>query len=320
MNQQQSKSAFFYLKFYIVIYGIMTIYKCKFCNYETERKNDYDKHMKTDKHKTHNMISPIYLCKKCEYSTLKKSDFDRHLTTKKHIGNKPDNSIEQQDINYTLQKLINKMNIIDKKNDQNVNKIVKEARIIKYSILTILNNNFKNTPSIEYIKQTPFIIELEKEYNARINDNTDKIFMLIFQDYEKKKLTKTLSDIILRFVKKDDQTLQSVFNIDCARSNFATKINDFWLNDKKGLQLRKYTINKVIFYMIDVLEIFRLQLVEIRNENLKNPTHESSEYLMKYQALLLEVVSFLNHPSTHSKIITQLSPNLRCDEQLLLCE
>jgi hypothetical protein len=208
--------------------------------------------------------------------------------------------------------------VIKENNNQNTNKLIKEARNMKKSILTILNTHFKDSPSIEYIKEEPFIVELEKEYKCKVNNGSDKIFMLIFQDYEKKKLVKTLSELILKFVKKDDQTFQSVFNIDSARSNFATKIDDFWLNDKKGLQLRKFTIDKVIYFMIEVLEIFRLQLVKIRNDNIKKPTRASSDYLMKNQALLLEVVSFLNHPSTHTKIIQQLSPNLRYDEQLFI--
>jgi hypothetical protein len=212
------------------------------------------------------------------------------------------------------------INKINDTNNKNTNKIVKEARNIKKSIITPLNTHFKDSPSIEYIKEKPFIVELEKEYKAKVDDGTDKLFTRIFQDYEKKKLIKTLSDLILKFVKKDDQTFQSVFNIDSARSNFATKIDDFWLNDKKGLQLRKFTVDKVVHYMIDVLEIFRLQLVKIREQNIKNPLTKRSDYLMENQTLLLEVVSFLTNSNTHSKIITQLSPNLRCDEQLLqLC-
>ena len=72
--------------------------------------------------------------------------------------------------------------------------------------------------------------------------------------------------------------------------------------------------------MIEVLEVFRLQLVKIREQNIKKPSTERSDYLMTNQMILLEIVNFLNHPSTHTKIIMELSPNLRCEEQILLCE
>jgi hypothetical protein len=295
----------------------MTNYECKICKFHTKLKTNYTKHLLTIKHRLNTHI--ILECKSCNYKTTKKSDFERHLTTKKHVNNNsiqhptPDVDDKIEDLKYEIQKL-------KENNNQNTNKIVREARIMKKSIITMLNTYFKDSPSIEYIKDKPFNIELEKEYKAKINDGTDRLFMKIFQDYEKKKLINTLVELILKFVKKDQQKLQSVFNIDSARSNFATKIDDFWMNDKKGLQLRKFTVNKVVSHMIDVLEVFRLQLVEMREKNIKNPTSSSSDYLMKYQALLLEVVSFLNHSTTHTKIIQQLSPNLRCDEQLLLCE
>jgi hypothetical protein len=304
----------------------MTLYECKPCGFQTKLKANYTTHLTTNKHKLNTKI--ISECKFCNYKTIKKTDYTRHLLSKKHLNN---SSVQNNNHNMEekmeqllneIQKLkeINEKNtvVIKENNNQNTNKLIGEARNMKKSILTLLNTHFKDSPSIEYIQEKPFIVELEKEYKCKVNDGSDKIFMRIFTDYEKKKLVKTLSELILKFVKKDDQTFQSVFNIDSARSNFATKIDDFWLNDKKGLQLRKFTIDKVIYFMIEVLEVFRLQLVKIREQNIKKPETSRSDYLMKNQALLLEVVSFLNHPSTHTKIIQQLSPNLRCDEQLFL--
>ena len=90
------------------------------------------------------------------------------------------------------------------------------------------------------------------------------------------------------------------------------------MNDKKGIQLRKFTIDKVVNYMIDILEVFRLILVKMRKENIVKSTVERSDYIMKYQLILFEVVNFLNNPYTHTKIINQLSPNLRCADELLM--
>jgi hypothetical protein len=201
--------------------------------------------------------------------------------------------------------------------NQNTNKIVKEARSIKKSILTILNTNFKDTPSIDYIDESEFRNELEKEYKYKINDPENKLFMRIFSDYENKKLIQTLSNLILKFVKKEDQKNQSVFNIDSARGNYATKIEDIWHNDKSGLQLKKYTLDVIIKYMINVLNIFRLKLIEVRNENIKSPSESRSDYLMKYQALLLEVNAYLTNVNTHKKVILFMCPELRVDQKLL---
>ena len=69
--------------------------------------------------------------------------------------------------------------------------------------------------------------------------------------------------------------------------------------------------------MIDVLEVFRMRLVKIRKENMIKSTTYNSDYLMKYQSLMFEVVSFLNNPNTHMRIIYEISPNLRCNEKLI---
>ena len=331
----------------------MIKYECIVCEFETQKKTNYERHLSSERHKLiyKNHIlktSKIFNCNTCNYKTIKQTDYKRHLLSKKHL-NKTSIQINNLNNQNPVQDILNKLdtveqtqnektellmkeieklrelneqntNKINETNNQNTHKLVKEARLIKQSMLTLLNTHFKDTPSIEYIKQEPFFEALEEEYNAKINDGSDKLFMRIFTDYEKKKLVKTLSDLILKFVKKDDQKFQSVFNIDSARFNFATKIDDFWMNDKKGIKLRKFTIDKVVNFMIDVLEVFRLRLVRMRKENIIKSTIERSDYLMTNQKLLFEVVNFLNHPSTHTKIITELSPNLRYeyDEQLLL--
>ena len=158
---------------------------------------------------------------------------------------------------------------------------------------------------------------MEKEYKAKVTDKDDKLIMRIFSDYENKRIVESISKIILKLVKKEDQTKQSVFNIDSARGNFATKIEDFWHNDKNGLQLKKYTLEMVIKYMVSLLDDFRLKLVKIRNENIKKPNLERSDYLMKYQSILLEVYSYLNNSITHKKIILHMCPELRIEQQLL---
>jgi hypothetical protein len=200
-------------------------------------------------------------------------------------------------------------------NSHNTNKIVKEARAIKKSILSILNTNFKDTPSIDYIPEDEFRKELELEYKAKINDKDDKLFKRIFNDFTNKKLVQTLSNLIIKFIKKEDQKLQSVFNIDSARGNYATKIEDFWHNDKSGLQLKKYTLDMVIRFMLNVLDIYRQKLDNILKK--KKRTQEEMDYIMEYQTLFIEVRSFLTNINTHKKVILFMCPELRLEQKIL---
>jgi hypothetical protein len=277
--------------------------------YSTTRTTLYDRHLNTQKHK-HNV-------------NINKKTIEDHDTSGNIIINKIDNLSKQNDkvlqINEELRQKIEELEKSNRElkeaNNQNTNKIVKEARAIKKSILTILNTNFKDTPSIDYIPEEEFRKELELEYKAKITDKQDKLFMRIFNDFKNKKLVQTLANLIIKFVKKEDQKLQSVFNIDSARGNYATKIEDFWHNDKSGLQLKKYTLDMVIKFMLNVLDVYRQKLDNILKQ--KNRTQEDMDYIMEYQTLFIEVRSFLTNINTHKKVILFMCPELRLDQKML---
>ena len=116
-------------------------------------------------------------------------------------------------------------------------------------------------------------------------------------------------------MKKEDQKSQSVFNIDSARGNFATKIEDLWLNDKSGLQLKKYTLDMIIGFMLNVLDVYGQRLEKMIKE--KNKTTARMDYIMSNQNLFLEVRSFLTNSNTHKKVIIMLCPELRLDNKML---
>ena len=271
-----------------------------------------------------------YTCDNCNYISTKKTDYARHLITKKHIQKlTKDKSNDKQPENQTktnnkdiivesLEELKNKIEQLERTNNQNTHTIVKEARTIKKSLLSILNSNFKDTPSIEYIDEDDFITHLEDEYNLKIDAKDNKIFMRIFSDFERKKLIHSMSKVILRFLKKEDQKSQSVFNIDAARGNYATKIQDIWHNDKKGLQMKKYTIDMMMKYMINVMDIYRLRLVDMYNENKLKKDINVTDYIMEKQGLLLNVNAFLTSPITHKKIVLNMCSELRMDDNLLI--
>ena len=282
----------------------MTIHTCKYCNYAIDKKNDYDKHLRTIKHKN-NMVK-----------NTNTNTNTNNIDISNNIINKIDNLSKQNELLQKKIELLEKSNQeLKDVNNKNTNKIVKEARAIKKSILSILNANFKDTPSIDYIDEEDFRLELEKEYKRKISDTNNELFIRIFNDYTNKKLIKTLSDLILKFVKKEDQKSQSVFNIDSARGNFATKIEDLWLNDKSGLQLKKYTLDMIIGFMLNVLDVYGQRLEKMIKE--KNKTTARMDYIMSNQNLFLEVRSFLTNSNTHKKVIIMLCPELRLDNKML---
>jgi phenylpyruvate tautomerase PptA (4-oxalocrotonate tautomerase family) len=281
----------------------MIEHKCRVCVYNTHKICDYNKHLLTKKHIKNVMLNPINnnLINKIDIITENQSNLAKQNAE----------VIKQND---ELRKEIQKLKEVS---NENTNKIVKEARTIKKSILSVLNTNFKDTPSIDYIEEKDFRIEFEEEYNLKLNDPENKIFMRIFSDFKKRKLIQSLSNVIVRIIKKEDQNVQSVFNIDASRGNYATKIEDIWHNDKKGMQLKKYTIDVITNYMINIMDIYRSRLVDMYNENKIKKNINVTDYIMECQGLLFDVNAFLTNPNTHKRIILNMCPELRIDDKFL---
>jgi hypothetical protein len=154
----------------------------------------------------------------------------------------------------------------------------------------MLNSKFKDTPALDYIKEEEFINGLQLEYKCKVYIDDDTIFMKIFRDYEKKHLAKVIADIILRIIIKDDKHKQAVFNIDFARGNFATKAETHWMNDKKGVELKKFTLSKIVDYMINILNIFRKQLCKIIEDNKNKENTERMDYFMLNQKRMYQQI------------------------------
>ena len=61
-------------------------YTCDFCNYDTDNKKDYNKHLTTRKHKNL-ALNKHYICSICNFTTYKRYDYKRHMITLKHLSN-----------------------------------------------------------------------------------------------------------------------------------------------------------------------------------------------------------------------------------------
>ena len=162
-----------------------------------------------------------HICKLCNYATSNLALYIRHTKTQKHKNNilLNKNTVDVSGNTIIIEKIDNlakqneelkkKIELLEKSNqelkevsNENTHKIVKEARVIKKSILSMLNTDYKDTPSIDYIKEDEFRIEFEEEYNFKIDDKDNRLFMRIFSDYKKRKLIDSLCNVIVRIIKK----------------------------------------------------------------------------------------------------------------------
>jgi hypothetical protein len=271
----------------------------------------------------------IYNCEYCKYNTLNITNYKRHLLTQKHINNNKFIQIENkikhiiektekieektEKIEEKTEKIEEKTKDIEKKTAFQINSAIQNQNKFNKSVLNILKDKFSNNPALEKIDETDFIKELELEYECKINEKECKLQLLIIKDYKNKRLIDTLSKIILKFIKKEELSLQSIFNTDCSRGNYATKLETTWLNDKFGMKFRDIILSPIIEYIINALEPLRNKIVKLSELNRKSPSMDKSDFIMENSNSLLELNCMLVKKKTLEQIIYKLSPQLQLE-------
>ena len=170
--------------------NIKNKYSCFCCNYFTSKKNDWDRHIKTKKHKKNSEISiapqkkeqKLILCKKCGKTYKHQSSYSRHkkkcefiLHKKKanftaknankcseNANKNSESQLSQMDTNTILQKIEN----IETKIENNLN-IKNLNNTNNITINMFLNEHCKNALNL-----TDFIEKLKITLNDLIESKT----------------------------------------------------------------------------------------------------------------------------------------------------
>jgi hypothetical protein len=136
-------------------------YECKKCNYSTIYKTNYNKHLKTTKHKVavlkiqkntktpknpkssnessnENSSKKQYFCRCCDFSTHNKKDYDRHETTNKHKKNVENHLVFEKQNNELITNMV--VEIMKQNTDMFKTIITDQTQ----KILEVQNNNAIN--------------------------------------------------------------------------------------------------------------------------------------------------------------------------------
>ena len=294
----------------------MVIYTCEYCNYETPNITNHKRHLLTQKHinndKFVRLKDEINILKNDTTKINEKVNNLKDNTTKinEKVNNLKDNT---KRINLTVNNLKDDTEKIKRDTKKQINNAVIKQNKFNRSVMTILTQQFGQNPPLEKINEEDFNKELELEYNSKINDKNCKLQLLIIQDFKNKRLIDTISKLILKFLKKEETSLQSIFNTDCSRGNYATKLDSIWLNDKFGMKLRDIILRPIIEYTINALEPLRNKIVKLTDLNRKSPSLDKSDYIMENSNYLLEVNCMLVKKKTYEQIIFKLSPQLQLE-------
>lgn len=129
----------------------MTHFMCDICNYTTDKRGNYNRHLNTKKHKKKVMsIGEVFKCSLCNYVTVRRNNYLRHLRSAIHKEDEDDIDINDDEMVNLSNKIINlnkddveTENLITLQNS--INKILEEQENLKKMIPnsggnTIINN------------------------------------------------------------------------------------------------------------------------------------------------------------------------------------
>ncbi|QKF94475.1 zinc finger C2H2-type protein [Fadolivirus algeromassiliense] len=253
---------------------------CSTCNYESDIKFNYEKHLNTKKHKekvnqktNHTNVVPIpYLshtnnggekCNFCGKIYSNSSSLARHknaCSEKKEYEDKM-RILEDKysmEINHLKELLAketknseDKVRMLESEN-RNLRILLNNAgNIVKTSVSTMsyIVKNYTEAPALESIKN---IQALHYEMTS------DEFVTRLLYEYRHETLISFIGDLLIKNYKKEDPKKQSIWNSDTSRLTYIIReiINNNnldWKVDKKGIKTTKYIIEPVLKYISDKL-------------------------------------------------------------------
>jgi hypothetical protein len=245
-------------------------FKCICCNYATCDKFNYQRHLKSNKHKLKDLkldkgslekpkkYSKIVLSNQgknnllCEYCKQKYAT-SGSLARHKKICSEKNSEIE-------LLKKENEMlkTLFDEKEDKisilkaevaHLKSIVNNTgSMVKTSISTMafVIKNFREAPALELVTDCSAL---------HYEQNTNQFVEEIIHQFDHDKLDAYIGDFIVKNYKKVDPSKQSIWNSDTNRLTYLIRelLNNKvdWKVDKKGIKTKKFIIEPILGYIDD---------------------------------------------------------------------
>lgn len=276
------------------------LFICSYCNYRTNRKNNYDNHISSFKHKKNIECKEDkykYFCSNCNYKTNLKNSFLVHLETNKH---KEINLCEKDDTIYDFEEQNDKTNQEDK--IENDNKLVSLVENINILI------NEKNT-----------LVEEKNSLVERIIILVEKNALLIEENNELKKMVANINpqNNLTNIETQNNIHTQNNFNLNFFLNETckdAMNIDDFidsievTVQDLKYLAINGYVegLSKLLIKNLEVLDVTKrpLHCSDLKREtvHIKNKyTWEKDNIQKTYLTKVATDISRLNTIALQSK-------------------
>ncbi|ARF11999.1 zinc finger protein [Klosneuvirus KNV1] len=289
----------------------MNKFVCETCNYSTDDKSNYNKHMKSTKHykksiqvvKTEHIVnhkkSPKdYNCQFCKRIFTTSSNLTRHeRVCAGKVIEKKELELELKYKDKELENAHKKINELEK-----ALRTTKTAPTYNISIRKLIQTSYPDAPCLAQLDHYSIIHE---------DDEIDLTQDLIY--YQKKNiLDKYLGDIIIKYYKKENPEDQSIWSTDSARLNYIIKElmasnRSQWSEDLKGLKIKHYIIEPLLNYIKDYIN----DQIDIMHEQIKASDANQCRKIGLRQTILAEIREQIFNGILEDDIIKYITPSFR---------
>jgi len=296
----------------------MSDYNCTSCNYRTNDRSNYAKHLKSNKHQksmieaestfykhlttSQNTKVLTYDCQFCNAKYTRQSALTKHNQVcglqkmkTQQLENEKQVEIEKLKTELELKnKEINKL--------ENFIKTLKTNPTYNVSIKKLVQTSYSNAPPLAQLENYEVI------HDKEFVDFVDEI--ISYND--QKILHKYIGDIIIKYYKKDNPEDQSLWNTDVSRLNYIIKEamannKSKWVDDINANRLKESIIQPLLQYIKS--HIIKEQKI-IHKEIKKATADRCIELTQKINSLAI-IQYEINNGTLENDIVKYISPSFR---------
>jgi hypothetical protein len=301
-------------------------YNCNLCCYTTDKKSDYDKHLKTKKHnktsikkinKNDLINSKINKCIYCGITYSRLDNLKRHeskcskriiIEKNKELQKQHDKLKKYEQELYYLKQIIN---LSEKKEDSSISKF------------KFINNNYKLANPLKKITYDEFTQVNEIKYIDNNSDNSLSYNDLLIEDilycHRHNTLDSYIGASIVKMYKNFDPSRQSIWITDQSRLKYIIrtcdeKHNIYWTADKNGKYTNKYLVSPII-------KEIKILLIEYQ-KNYCTPkknvfyTFTTQEKMMQDSEDIFTIITNIDEKKLNKKILKYLSIEFSLDPNI----
>ncbi|ARF09389.1 hypothetical protein Indivirus_1_12 [Indivirus ILV1] len=320
-------------------------FKCSGCQYETNDKSNYNRHLKSKRHpNSSNVIikddkhnKSKYVCMSCNKSYSSRQSLHRHrqnvctllqnnviITDQDKItlndddhnlkslieqcDNKIDNSYLQTQFNF----LSEQINILAQMMQINVQQKIPNNTVSNTTNNTVNNNTTYNLSVKTYVqKKYPNAPGLQylNDYSKLQYDNKNLMDILI-ENYDKNSLHKYLGDFIIKSYKKDNPAEQSMWSSDTSRltyiiSELLASKKSIWRHDYKGIKIKEYILIPLLNYIREYIDGY---CSKIDIKKMKKLSLDEIEKITIYNNKIMEISLLIDSGILIDDILKYITP------------